>query len=118
MTCTQSCVVLCAVHQLKLWQAGLVLASSPGHSFGGGGGGGGGGGVGACLWGFCGVRTSKRGDGRVIGGEGRRGGEKQRKEMEGGRGTAAIDYERGRKDGEGGRERGIVKEMKEGGSCN
>ena len=27
-------------YQFKLWQAGLVLASSPGHSFGGGGGGG------------------------------------------------------------------------------
>ena len=25
-------------YQLKLWQAGLVLALSPGHSFGGGGG--------------------------------------------------------------------------------
>ena len=37
MTCTQSCVVPCAVYQFKLWQAGLVLALSPGHSFGVGG---------------------------------------------------------------------------------
>ena len=40
----------------------------------------------------------------MIGGEGRRGGEKQRKEMERGRGTAAIGHKRGRR--EGGRERG------------
>ena len=37
MTGTQSCVVPRVEYQLKMWQAGLVLASSPGHSFGGGG---------------------------------------------------------------------------------
>ena len=35
MTCTRSCVVPRVEYQLKVWQAGLVLASSPGHSFGG-----------------------------------------------------------------------------------
>ena len=40
MTCTRSCVVPRVEYQLKVWQAGLVLASYPGHSFGEGGGGG------------------------------------------------------------------------------
>ena len=65
----------------------------------------------------------------MIGGEGRRGGEKQRKEMEGGRGTAAIGHKRGRKGEEGGRERKgerkreggdreVRRGRREGNSCN